>query len=224
MARQAAGPGTCTICKEKITKRTAPRHLIKEHAEEGGDTRFLILVDTPYSSPYWMVLLVDPSAELSDLDEALRSIWVECCSHLSAFTIMGVEYMGTPYGVADDYLDGAESMKIMIQDVLATGMTFKYEYDFGTTTELRLKVIDQIHWTARREKILMVVMNDKPQLPCSECGSPAEYHYNEWDDGKVLCIGCSSDEDLDDCYLLPICNSPRTGLCAYEGGRYDLNL
>lgn len=221
MARQAAEPGKCTICKEKITKRTAARHFIKEHAEEGGDTRFLILVDTPYSSPYWMVLLADPSAELSDLDKALRSIWVECCSHMSSFTIMGEEYLGTAFGKADDYLDGAESMEIMIQEVLAPGMTFKYEYDFGTTTQLRLKVVDLIPWTAHREKVLMVVMNDKPVFPCSECGRPAEYHYTEWDDGKVLCIECSSEEDVDDCYLLPICNSPRTGQCAYEGGRYD---
>lgn len=72
--------------------------------------------------------------------------------------------------------------------------------------------------------IVMAVMNIKPEFSCSECGKPAIYHYLENDDDTVLCLDCSSDEDLDECYLLPICNSPRTGMCAYEGGRYDEDL
>lgn len=47
MARQAAVAGTCDICKEVITKRTAASHMLKKHAAETGDKRFIILVDTP---------------------------------------------------------------------------------------------------------------------------------------------------------------------------------
>lgn len=221
MAKQAAAPGTCYICKEPITKRTAITHLKKIHAEESGDIRYAIMVDTPRSSPYWMVLLVKPDATLDDLDESLREIWVECCGHLSAFRINGTEYMSNSESGNDDFFGDTKSMKVKIQNVLIPGMTFSYEYDFGTTTELRLKVADSIAWHKKKEKIIMAGMNDAMEFPCTKCGKPAIYHYNEYDDFTVLCEDCSSDEGLDECYLLPICNSPRTGLCGYEGGRYD---
>jgi len=221
MAKQAAAPGTCTICNSKLTKRTAAGHLLKEHANKDGRERFIILVDTPYSSPYWMVLLADPEAELSELDESLRDIWVECCSHLSAFTIMGVEYMGSPDSEGIDLENDSLSMGVEMQEVLSPGMTFRYEYDFGTTTELRLKVVDSILWDDEDDDVLMVVMNDKPEFICSECGKPAVNHYVEWEEEKVLCDECSEGEMLEECYLLPICNSPRTGLCGFEGGIFD---
>jgi len=224
MAKQAAAPGTCYLCKEPITKRTAVTHMQKNHAPDTGEERLAIMVDTPYSSPYWMVLLVKPNATLEDLDRSLRDIWVECCGHLSAFTITGVEYQRCSESGMDDFFGDAKSMKVKIQKVLVPGMTFLYEYDFGTTTELRLKVADSIPWHKEKEKIIMAGMNDKLEFPCTECGKPASYHYIENDDFTVLCDDCSSDEDLDECYLLPICNSPRTGLCGYEGGKYDNGL
>jgi hypothetical protein len=221
MAKQAAAPGTCYICDEPITKRTAVTHLKKKHAEQGDDERYAIMVDTPYSSPYWMVLLVKPGATLEDLDSSLRDIWVECCGHLSAFTIDGTEYQSSSEsGMNDDFSD-AKSMKVKIERVLCPGMAFLYEYDFGTTTVLRLKVADTITWQTEKDKIVMAGKNNQPEIPCTKCGEPASYHYLENDDETVLCVDCSSDEDLDDCYLLSICNSPRTGQCGYEGGKYD---
>ena len=193
---------------------------MKKHAGDTGDERFAIMVDTPYSSPYWMVLLVKPDATLEDLDRSLRDIWLECCGHLSAFTINGTEYQSSSESGVDDDFGDARSMKVKLMKVLGPGMTFRYEYDFGTTTELRLKVADSIPWHKEKEKIIMAGMNDKPEFACSECGGPACYH--DIENETVLCVDCSSDEDLEECYLLPICNSPRTGQCAYEGGKYDL--
>jgi len=220
MAKQAAAPGTCFICNEPITKRTAITHLKKKHAGETGDERFAIIVDTTYSSPYWMVLLVKPDATLEDLDRSLRDIWLECCGHLSAFTINGTEYQSSSESGMDDDFGDERSMKIKIQSVLCPGMTFLHEYDFGTTTELRLKVADSIIWHKEKDKIIAAGMNDQPEFPCSKCGEPACYH--DMENETVLCVDCSSDQDLEECYLLPICNSPRTGQCAYEGGKYDL--
>ncbi|MFH0968045.1 MAG: hypothetical protein V1862_10220, partial [Methanobacteriota archaeon] len=60
-----------------------------------------------------------------------------------------------------------------------------------------------------------------PAWSCSECGKPAVCHYTEEDDGTLLCGECSEDPIIDECYLLPITNSPRSGICAYEGGWYD---
>ena len=101
-------------------------------------------------------------------------------------------------------------------------MSFKYEYDFGTPTELRLKVVDTIPWEEEDDLVIMAGMNNKPEAVCTECGKPAVWHYAEWDNEKLLCKTCASDEDLDECYLLPICNSPRSGVCGYEGSHYDI--
>lgn len=223
MAKQIPTPGKCYLCEEPLTKRTSATHLKKKHAVTSGEERFIIMVDTPYSSPYWMILLAKPNATLADLDEALRDIWVECCGHLSAFTIEGIEYQA-PSSDPDDSFYPTKSTKVKLEKVLCPGMFFSYEYDFGTTTELRLKVADIILWEKDPKKMLMLAMNIKPEIACSECGKPAIYHYLENDDDTVLCLDCSSDEDLDECYLLPICNSPRTGMCAYEGGSYDEDL
>lgn len=220
MAKQAAGPGECYICREPVTKRTALTHIKKNHADPSGEERFAVMVDTPYSSPYWMLLLVKTNAKLSDLDESLRDIWVECCGHLSAFTIHGVEYhSSTEFGM-DPFYDNVKSMNTKIKNIFIPGLSFIYEYDFGTTTKLRLKVSDTIMWKKESNTIVMAAMNKKPEFLCSECGKPAVYHYNECDE-ILLCEECSENEDVDECYLLPICNSPRTGLCGYEGGKYD---
>jgi len=108
MAGQKTVPGTCATCREPITKRTASSHLKKNHAEPGGEDRFIILIDTPYSSPYWMLALVKTDAQLSDLDEFIRDTWVECCGHLSAFYISGREFLGSFDGDVDDMEERAE--------------------------------------------------------------------------------------------------------------------
>lgn len=86
---------------------------------------------------------------------------------------------------------------------------------------MRLKIVDSILWEDQPGEIVMAGMSNIPDAVCSECGRPAIYHYAEWDKEKVLCKTCASDDELDECYLLPIYNSTRTGVCGYEGGKYD---
>ena len=222
MPKQTPTPGTCLTCNEPVTKRTIATHLLKNHQDSAGDEQLLILVDTPYPSPYWLAIVANPDAFLFDLDHLLREVWVECCGHLSSFYINGMEYF-TGEDEPEDESDCSDtaSMKIMLRKVMAPRMTFHYEYDFGSTTELRLKVVDFIHWTEPVDTVQVVGMNDKPEVRCDICGEPAEYHYVEEDFEKSLCEECSSDDELDECYLLPIVNSPRTGVCGYEGGKFD---
>ena len=116
---------------------------------------------------------------------------------------------------------GSSSKKNSLKSVLSPGHTFEYIYDYGSTTELRLRVGDPIRIENTAEAVAVLGMNTPPTRTCSECGKPAICHYTENDDDTVLCKECSEDPDLDECYLLPITNSPRTGICAYEGGWYD---
>jgi hypothetical protein len=49
----------------------------------------------------------------------------------------------------------SESMEFEIRKVLCPGMVFRYEYDFGSTTELRLKLLDTISWEDGPRKIII---------------------------------------------------------------------
>lgn len=108
-----------------------------------------------------------------------------------------------------------------MKKLLSPGQSFTYIYDYGSSTELCLRVGDLIQVKDPGEMISVLAMNEPPAWSCNECGKPAVCHYTENDDETVLCAECSEDPNLDDCYLLPITNSPWTGICAYEGGWYD---
>ncbi|MBN1166469.1 MAG: hypothetical protein JXA44_04980 [Methanospirillaceae archaeon] len=222
MAKQIPTPGICRICKEDVTKRTIIPHLKKKHGEPGSSEKYLILIDTPYASPYWLAIAADPEETLADLDQVLRDVWVECCGHLSSFIIGGTEYSidGMGEDLEDDFGE-SESMNIPLDAVLAPGMRCTYLYDYGSTTELKVRVSDTIPCDIIGDQIVVLGINNKPEAQCTKCQNKAVYHYTEWDDETVLCRSCSSDEEIDECYLLPITNSPRSGICGYEGGRFD---
>ena len=73
-----------------------------------------------------MHLDVRAASRLEDLDMFLRNVWLECCGHMSAFTIQGKAYTS-----------GEKGMNTRLYTVFKPGMEFYYEYDFGTTTALR---------------------------------------------------------------------------------------
>ncbi len=60
-----------------------------------------------------------------------------CCGHLSCFTIDGQQYSAHP---SEDVLFGPreETMGQKIYNVLGAGTKFQHEYDYGSTTELKL--------------------------------------------------------------------------------------
>jgi hypothetical protein len=225
MAKQIPTPGRCLICDETFTKRTIIKHIQKMHHQESEEERFIILIDTPYSSPYWFVVIADKCSKLQDIDSELRDIWVECCGHLSCFNILGREYNTTWEGRAiadiDKTYSDTSSMNVMLHEVLEPGMKFSYEYDFGSTTELRLSVSGVISSCIGEGSVCIVAYNQKPEMVCDICGKSASFHNVE--DESVICAECVDDPDnmVDESMLLPICNSPRTGVCGYEGGTFD---
>ena len=137
--------GKCSLCGTAFTSAGMTRHLgpcREKHAGKdvsGPRKPFYHLAVKGRCLPqYWMHLEVRADATLKDLDRFLRNTWLECCGHLSAFSIAGVQYMP----IRDTELD-AESMNVRLDEVLEPGLSFLHEYDFGTTTELSLKVISR---------------------------------------------------------------------------------
>ncbi len=218
--------GTCSFCGNSYGKSGMARHLkaCKARAAISGDqaattgrrprkiSGFHLVVEGLGVPGYWMHLEVPANQQLGDLDDFLRDTWLECCGHLSAFAIEKVSYVSAPMGEFED-----RGMGVALSRLLRPGMRFLHEYDFGDTTGLSLRVISEGEMAGR--EIRLMARNDAPALPCSECGSPSAKICSEcvWDDQGLLCDECAGKHGCDEEMLLPVVNSPRTGMCAYTG-------
>jgi len=184
---------------------------------------FHIVVEGRYLSEYWMHLEAPANATLEDLDDFLRDIWLECCGHMSAFTIQSTRYM-TGGGLDSIWVDidfslGEKPMNIALSKVLFQGLKFHYEYDFGTTTELALKVVAEREGEIAGKPIQLLARNEPPLILCEECGKIATQVCTEciWDDKGWLCDKCARKHECDEDMFLPVVNSPRVGMCGYTG-------
>jgi hypothetical protein len=101
-------------------------------------------------------------------------------------------------------------------------MVFKYEYDFGTTTELRLKAVGFWDRETEEDAIQLLARNDAPQIACHECGKQiatqicTDCQCRDAEAGW-LCDDCADQHDCGSEGMLPVVNSPRTGVCGYSG-------
>jgi hypothetical protein len=188
---------------------------------DNGMARILhIVVQGRYSPEYWMHLEVAANAKLKVLDNFLRDIWLECCGHLSAFTIGGIRYESDLDKDSLFYSDFKDkSMNYKIGSVLGTGMKFIHEYDFGTTTELALKVVSERIGEPLDEPVQIMARNDPPKIPCMECGELATQVCAQciYDGEGWLCDKCGKKHKCGEDMLLPVVNSPRVGMCGYTG-------
>ena len=233
--------GCCKYCAKEYTRTGIVKHLVscKERKTQLDNLKkkvscYELVLYGKYNKDYWLVIQVNENATLKDLDQFIRDIWVECCGHLSAFEIYGQRYEAFPY---EDSFWGepSKSMAYKLKDILEQGMKIEYEYDYGFTTEIMITVQDYYDAPAQKEKITILSRNKKPQFICSKCGN----HIAAWidserfyDEDPFLCEEClekyeegEMDEEGEECSfniecLLPICNSPRMGVCGYEGSSY----
>lgn len=212
--------GKCGFCKNTFSKGAMTKHLasceqrkaaseISSSKQKPQKTKLFHLVAEGHDLPeYWIHLEASAKATLEDLDRFLRNIWLECCGHLSAFTIKGESYDGE--GDMDD---------VTLGKVLSSGVKFYHEYDFGSTTELALKVVSEWEGQVSDEAILLMARNDPPSILCESCGKPATQVCVEclWKNEGWLCNKCAKKHECGDDMLLPVVNSPRVGVCGYTG-------
>jgi len=216
--------GQCHLCSGTFSKAAMTKHLksCKQKKDistttsaRAQKTKSLhLVVEGRYLPDYWMHLEVPANATLEVLDRFLREIWLECCGHMSAFTIGGTVYSVAPMAEFDD-----KSMKVKLDKALSPGMEFYYEYDFGTTTDLALKVVAEGQAEGVGKSIHVIARNDPPPITCVSCGKTATQVCTEclWDDGGWLCDKCAAEHECDEDMFLPVVNSPRVGECGYTG-------
>lgn len=229
MARQTS-KGICTFCHGEFSKSTMARHL--ETCEQRASTEakagsrrkaqkiraFHLVVEGRDLPMYWMHLDVTASTTLATLDRFLRETWLECCGHLSAFEIGGVRY-AVDAGIDDGWGMDEKSMRVRLDKVFSPGQSCSYEYDYGTTTELKLKVIAEREVEAKGKAIEVLARNSPPVIVCEECGKPATNVCSQciFDGKGWLCDDCAVEHECGEEMLLPVVNSPRVGMCAYSG-------
>lgn len=216
--------GICRFCLKTFAGSTINRHLLTCKDKKERDTRdaakakrsqsiyHLKLFSSKY---YWLHVEMKANSTLYDLDQFLRNIWLECCGHLSAFTINGVRYEDLS-SQDDMFLFGEkpESIKTKLNTVLDVGDKFEYEYDFGTTTYIEGKVLASRKGELK-EKVKILARNNPYTFECEECGQQATDFCTECE--TMLCEKCLEEHECGEEMALPVVNSPRMGQCAYTG-------
>ena len=218
MARRKQTRGACAYCGRELTRGGMTRHLPKcperqravADAGRGDRTWTHLQVQDAFGGDYWLHLEMDAEATLGHLDEYLRAIWLECCGHMSQFSIGG--WGGEEIGLDTE-----------IGEVLREGVELTHIYDFGTESVTLIKAVgERERGEMGRYPITLMARNAPPELICMECDRQAAW----------LCMECIYDHDRDGTLCeeharahehddygepMPIVNSPRTGLCGYMG-------
>jgi hypothetical protein len=216
--------GNCYLCGEMVGKVSMTRHLLAccsqevsgkspVYGKQPSDQSFHLLVEGREANAYWMHLAAPMTAPLNKLDRFLRHSWLECCGHLSAFEIGDKRYASSPM---DEELD----MRARLSQVLEVGMRFFYEYDYGSTTALALKVVAVRESGSAKSAVQLLARNEAPQAICHRCASkPATQVCTEcaWNGEGWLCDSCAVAHECGDEMCLPVVNSPRVGVCGYTG-------
>ncbi len=221
--------GDCVFCGREFSRSTIGRHLTvcakRKEAQAQADlserprqTLYHLNVQDAWGMGYFLHLEMRGEATLRDPDDYLRAIWLECCGHLSAFEINGVSYDRQP----DPWMGrSARALNIKVNRLFQPGMEIDYEYDFGTTSELTIKVMAQREGRPLNDHpIFLMARNKFTPPPCVVCGRPATYLCTECMESEEghgeLCDEHAEEHEHDD-MLLALVNSPRMGMCGYSG-------
>jgi len=221
MTRGKQSRGQCAFCGYETTKGSMTRHLVacpqrQTHIAGAAQTNrtpemlYHLRMYDAYDSDFWLDVEVRGSAKLKDIDSYLRAIWLECCGHLSQFSIGG--WRGTEI---------AKSRRV--DAVFQRDVEVTHIYDFGTSSETHIKPMglrEGVPLSAR--PMVLMARNLMPEATCIECRQPATH----------LCMECLIEQDVagtlceqhaqthpHEDYGEPIelVNSPRLGMCGYTG-------
>lgn len=216
--------GRCNLCNQILSKRAMTQHLKscreKNPPKPQGKAKprkekvFHLVVEGRYLPRYWMHLEMPAKASLAHLDAFLRRVWLECCGHMSAFTIEKKRYSASPMMEWEE-----EGMGVALDEVLRPRLKFYHEYDYGTPTKLTLKAVSLTEGLIAEELVRILARNEPPEITCNSCGKLATQVCSCWNWGGDgwLCDECAPKHECGEDMLLPVVNSPRTGMCGYTG-------
>jgi hypothetical protein len=220
--------GKCIFCNEEFAKAGMSKHLNTHFTkllktENAGISYHIKIEEDPrFETYYFLNLWVNGDTSMQDIDAFLRRIWLECCGHMSSFSFPKKKHGF--FDAADE--DDDEIMDVKAKDILEKGMKLRYEYDFGSTTTLQLTVMKEMPIEAS-EGILLLSRNEPLELMCEICKvAPAEMICTACYDDNMFCKKCAKKhsktcDEFEEYAGVPVVNSPRMGVCGYDGGTID---
>lgn len=134
-----------------------------------------------YGPDYWLDLEVPTDTPFGHLDRVLRGIWLECCGHMSAFRFrrrplprltpgdFSAMWAAAMSDFQEQFLAEQQLMAEPVGKHLEPGMVLDYEYDFGSSTDLPLRVVGQRPSSLSRPVVRLLARNDSPDIPCVKC-------------------------------------------------------
>jgi hypothetical protein len=221
MGRRKQVTGKCGFCGYEETRGKMTRHLAKCSGRQGAieksdrkkakpQTLYHLLVQDAWGGDFWLHLEMEGKAKLGCLDEYLRDIWLECCSHMSEF------FVGKIWGEEVSMDTPAGRIFSLVKELF-------HVYDFGTSSETVIKVVDKRQGKPLTNKpITLMARNTLPEVTCMKCDQPAQWMCQECqiehDESGFLCNKHVKKHPHDDYgEPLAIVNSPRLGMCGYDG-------
>ena len=121
-------------------------------------------------------------------------------------------------------------MSKRVEDIFQPKIKISHDYDFGSTTTVYLKALRHYKLDLK-EKLVLLSRNEPLELMCSICEAKPAVNLCSiccCDDYAFFCEECSAKhaeecDDFADYSSMPVVNSPRMGVCGYEGGAIDLD-
>jgi len=192
--------GNCYRCNKKVDINDVPSHAQKCNELKDNECVIGVISEGVSGKLYWVGMICTTNTKLSHIETFLKDIWLYCCPHRSTFSY---------------------NKKATLMDVIKkTGKMERimYEYDMGSTTSAVIQVLKHneacVLNTAKKATITLVCQNRAPLMKCVDCKKKA---VSVGENGGK-CGVCADEEDL------PLLNSPRTGVCGYDGENLPENV
>ncbi len=208
--------GKCCFCKEELSQKEIGKHLAKhladlEKGSIGKSTKpyYHVIVE---AEEMFLHLLADGTAKMKLIDNFLKDIWLECCGHLSNF----------------GHKNFKVSMSDSIAEVFVPKIKIYHDYDYGSTTRVELKA-GKSYSIHLKEPLILLSRNEPLKLMCATCKKQPAVSICTvcmYQEDAFFCEKCAAKHkdmcsDFQDYANMPVVNSPRMGVCGYEGGAID---
>ena len=207
-------PGWCHLCGNVIRAAAAAAHttscvmdavrsryIARDVDERYARSKPIMLWVRSEQRRHWMMLVVQPTTSLRQLDGFLRDTWLECCGHMSHFGIGDVQYSACVPGPGDPPMFDADlaepdqrHMVHTVEETITTGQRFRHEFDYGDTTCLDLECVATLPVpygylpefinppeaaTGHCDNFITIVARNQPLEHCFTCGTVAHWRYSE---------------------------------------------
>ena len=123
-------------------------------------------------------------------------------------------------GCEDELEDEQRLMSEPSGKRLQPGLKLAYEYDFGSTTNLSLRVPDERPGSLPKPPIRLLPRNEPPDIRCTRCRKPTPQICAEGEvagDDGAHGDACATKLECGEEMLLSVLNPPRVGVGGYTG-------